>query len=300
MAGPTDKQWLNDLLEHREAAERAIGAPLGKILGCGHFGCAFASTEPWAVKLTVDPNEAPMWAFIGETLALDPTGQAAAGFTRVKDIVHLLPGAGRGQRKKPLYAIVREQIHPVFENNPPNHLTDYTVRRLELDPQDKSITAALILNDTPDLERLLGELIEVRGIGVAEAERIVGQLRDFWNALRATHIYDDAVERHHLRKLSRKKMLSEVGRALGMVEGEVGAGLRDGLGLMLDHGVLFEDLHIQNIGWRTHALIEGYGTLPQGLVIFDPGRTPTPYKPKIGQRQIANAPAWTIPNPVFR
>jgi hypothetical protein len=295
----TRKEWVQDLLAKQPAVEQAIGAPLGKMLGCGYFGCVFDSTDPWVVKLTVDPQEGPMWAVIMELIEKEG-GLGQAGFTRIKEIVRLKPGAGRGKRKKALYAIVREAVHPVFESAPPNVITDYTLRRLELDPDDKFIDPDTIVNQVPDLDRLFSELVETRGISHAEADRITEQLQDFWNVVRAAYVYDDAVSRYHRRKLTRKGMLAQITKVLKLCKGDVGRGMGEALTVLKKHDVFLQDLHVLNIGWRTFADVPGMIPQPQGVVMFDPGYTPTPYRPKIQERMVRNAPSWTKPSPVFR
>lgn len=44
--------------------------------------------------------------------------------------------------------------------------------------------------------------------------------------------------------------------------------------------LIFRDLHLYNIGWRTHRVIDGQ-KLPQCMVILDPGAMATPYMPEI-------------------
>ena len=54
------KKWVEQLLTKRDKIEKAIGMPLGTMLGCGHWGCVFESTAPWVVKLSIDPTEGPI------------------------------------------------------------------------------------------------------------------------------------------------------------------------------------------------------------------------------------------------
>jgi hypothetical protein len=295
----TRGEWVQELLKDRAAVEHAIREPIGQMLGCGYFGCAFDSRDPWVVKLTIDPQEGPMWAVIMDILR-EEGGRGQSGFTRVKEVVRLRPGVGTGKRKKALYAVVREEVQPIFESKPPNSLTDYSVRRLELDPDDKQINPTIIAKQAPDLDRFSADLVDTRGIPAASAERIAAQLRDFWNAMRAMFVYDTAVAKNRKRRLSKKDMAAQIRQALALCKGEVGRGLGDGLAVLLDHGVVLHDLHVLNVGWRIFADIEGWPRLDRGIAVFDPGFTPTPYKPKIGERIVENAPLWAVDDPVFR
>lgn len=109
--------WLGTILARREAYERAIGMPLGEILGCGHWGCVFASTPPWVVKITMDRYEGPMWLAIVDLFKGRPVG-----IPMVKEVVEMPPalplpdphGTGRRQTATP-WAIVREEVAPLVE-----------------------------------------------------------------------------------------------------------------------------------------------------------------------------------------
>ena len=62
----------------------------------------------------------------------------------------------------------------------------------------------------------------------------------------------------------------------------------DSLRMLLTNDVVMRDVHLFNIGWRVHETI-GEDWEPDCIVIYDPGHTPTPFKPEIEQRMVQNA-----------
>lgn len=289
------KRWVNDLLEHRDAVERAIGMPLGAMLGCGHFGCVFRSEGPWVVKLTVDPTEGPIWATIQEKIAEAVYGED--GFARVKEIVRLRPDVG----KRKLYAIVREDCDPLMEGERgvfskrtmrelgiPEHLIDdeenqFGVGRLHAAVQSPSALGQVDIEQRywqrwHDLDRTLTGILRYLGFGRAARDlcgprsRRVPQFTGYGMVSTCSEAKEKAVRAAEL-----------------MQGGAVGAYLGESLGMLSDYDIVMFDLHLGNIGWRVHEQLTPDGNeAPLCLVVYDPGHTPTDEKTEIEERMIAN------------
>jgi hypothetical protein len=295
----TRKRWIKDLLEKRDAVERAIGMPLGEMLGCGHYGCVFRSEGPWVVKLTVDKTEGPIWASILDVL--DETPELWGGLSRIKQVVRLTPDVGRGRRKRKLYAIVREECEPLAHHVPvlaglmSTYLTDYTRNLLGMpsgewsvgdveaiaqdeDKQDELYGAALLENQRQDdAVQMVREVIEL-------GETLDG-LNEYRWAAQSLHqdIHEFGISRQFV-----EATVEELFGATARMVGWVGEPLGRTLEVLGHAGIYLRDVHELNIGWRIHETIGG-DVMPQCLVVYDPGHTPTAQKTEIEERMIANA-----------
>jgi hypothetical protein len=88
-------------------------------LGCGHWGCVFASKHPeWVVKITLDPAEGPLVQRIMEERAQREGGDGTGPYYVLAGITYyggLYEGGSvmwRGKKSK-VYIIVRERIEPI-------------------------------------------------------------------------------------------------------------------------------------------------------------------------------------------
>lgn len=241
---PRVKSWVKMLLEHKPVLEGVVGADLGAVLGCGHFGCVVDMINtPWVLKLTVDPTEAHIWKKITNLIEEERYGED--GFTRVTKIFELEPGIPYGKmgRKKKAYGIVREKIAPLLASGATwvNDWSDYTKQYI-------AATATTI-----SLEAELKENL-----------RYIEYYRQFAGL---SHVKDS------VHKLTyRDKAESAAHRMYGGIGGALG----ESLVMLASNGVYLRDVHLNNIGWRVYPEIDGPGSYAQeGLVVFDPGHTPT-------------------------
>jgi len=243
--------WAEEVLEKREKIEAILGLPIGQLYACGHFGCVFQSTPPWSVKLTRDPTEGPMWAQLAAFVRDNNYG--TDGIARVRDIVRLHPDIRFRRREWPVHAVVREEIAPLWEDN---HLllTPYSAERLRTKRRHV-----------------------YRPYESAE-------VREFAELLSGLTAYKEAATRWHdaerFKRLQRKQEAQAAAEhrmmaATGLMSGPIGGYIGETLTVLADDGIYLRDVHHANIGWRLHSRIGDEDDLPETLIIFDPGHTPT-------------------------
>lgn len=257
LANPRVKKWVQTLLEHEAALAHAAGGSLGHVLGCGHWGCVIDMPgTPWALKVTVDPTEAHVWAKILSLVEDEQYG--GDGFPRVKHIFQLEPGIpyGRQGRRHKAYGIVREKVAPVF--NGTAFMSTYTLRRLGL-PEDLQVFQG-------NIERLLS--MDLPASTYAKVQEFVFTVE----ALRRYRSISFRVPRGR-RPDSRTYQLLE--RTVYNMNGSIGGPVGESLLMLLSNEVMLLDVHLGNIGWRVQPEIQGYGYANECIVIFDPGHTPT-------------------------
>lgn len=235
------KAWTKTLLQHRAQLERLVDAELGLVLGCGHWGCVvdMVDTE-WVLKLTVDPTEAPIWGKINELIAEERYG--ADGFTRVRKIFKLTPGIpyGKQGRTRQAYGIVREKVATLLTSG---HWSSYTNERVKQAPGSS-------YDPVKDLNEQLRHLGEYR------------------YAATNYHRFPFASEK--------ERAMDRAEHYIHALSGTFGGALGESLSMLASNGVLLRDVHQNNIGWRIFPEIDGPGHYAHtGLVIFDPGHTPT-------------------------
>jgi hypothetical protein len=241
---------------------------------CGVFGCVFQSTDPWSVKLTIDPDEGDMWAALMQFQIEADYG--IDGIARVREVVRLKPDVSWRGKKRPLHVVVREEIYPIWEEGlAGNYFSDVTIDRLGLSgikpPQgfNRWSFEAVRRRSTLESKRL--------------PPRVRGNLREFYDLLMALDLYREGAQNwHHASKFTRtqnRERMQEAAwddmtRDLNRMSGPVGGYIGETLGSLMDHGIVLQDVHWNNIAWRAHDRIEGE-ELPLTLIIFDPGATPT-------------------------
>ena len=293
----TRKKWVQELAGPlREELASTLGVPIGAMLGCGAFGCAFESEPPWVVKLTQDATEARMWEYIINLLRKEDRGQG--GFTRVKEVVRLRRKQRKSEPGRPVYAVIREAIEPVFGPREPYYLTEASYARLGIDPAHEGpIQAGFIKRHRLDRSALIYQLTE-RGVEPHRAEQYAEHTDNFWDTIQALGMYRHRELEHRAGMISKERLVEAATRIAYGMRGWIGLGLGDSLELLADHGIVLRDVHLLNVGWRTHVEVPGFADETRGLVIFDPGITPTPYQPQIEERQLARngrLARWLIP-----
>ena len=261
------KAWVTELLTKREAVERAIGMPLGNVLGCGHWGCVFDSTPPWVVKLSIDPTEGPIWSKIAGLVRDEEWG--TLGFTEIKSIHRITPDITYGGKRRKVWAIVREGVTPVYND------TRSRVQRTEF---TEDVLARSSHNED-DFERGMEGL---RRYKTAAAD---------WHAM---HMTPRSYIQRRVSELARAEYGSIEGaeqkmqRILdGYFHGGLMAPLGESLNMLAAHGVYLRDVHSLNIGW--HAARDDNDW--DRVVIFDPGHTPTDATEGIEEALVQNGRA---------
>jgi hypothetical protein len=300
------KRWVNDLLAKRDALERAVGVPVGELLGCGHFGCVFTSEPPWVVKLSVDPTEGPIWAEILNAIE-ENAGYGADGFCRVKDIVRLKPDVGMGKKKRALYAVVREAVMPVFTDEGYGGIgtTEFTLEQLGLAGTESSTgyrdewwerlhEEHLKTPRVRDFAATIDALMEYRKVGVMaqyiekarnprvpwwHREQYLESLRDRGYASgyppRLVPDWQDRLQRR-------------AEQAAYKMGGPIGGPLGESLVMLAGMGIVLRDVHLMNVGWRIHDCIGDDCADTGAIVIFDPGHTPSKERREIPERMVVN------------
>jgi hypothetical protein len=253
------KAWVETLLTKRDKIEKAIGMPLGKMLGCGHWGCVFESTPPWVVKLSIDPTEGPIWSKIAGLLRDEQWG--LQGFTEIKSIHRITPDIVYGGRKKKVWAIVREGIEPVFTNSRAGLLfSPYSVKLLKL-PE----------NTSPHLRTLepygfaandVGQMLD----GLAKYRQKAAEWHDVGTPRGSRHGYGSQT------RPTREAVAERIDQILGhYFHGPHAAPLGESLQMLSGYGIYLRDVHLLNIGWHVARDADDWDR----IVIFDPGHTPT-------------------------
>lgn len=285
--------WLSPVLDKRPAIERVLGMPLGRMFACGMFGCAFDTTDPWAVKLTMDETEAPIWVLMQEFQREDPEG--SAGLARVRDIVRLRPDAKHGRKKVPVFAIIREEIGPIWAAQE-GYFSDLSLRHLDV-PEElwEDVRFYRSLWDPGTEDRVPPETWE----RMVEMRQLLEGLMLFRVA--AVHHYAALGEHgsgieaaRRALKMSRAENEAAAKRgfreALALMDNPLASPIRNSLaGLGERYGVFLRDVHWENIGWRTTEVFDGE-SLPIVPIVFDPGFTPSTGAAAIREALVANGP----------
>jgi len=102
--------WVHYFVDHR-AALYPYGIELTKILGCGEFGCAFATADGRVLKVTQSKDEAGTWDVIAEEQKRSPTAMQGIATVYGRPFGIRMPAV----RKKLLYGILREELTSVRE-----------------------------------------------------------------------------------------------------------------------------------------------------------------------------------------
>lgn len=271
------KEWVETLLGKREAIEKAIGFPLGDMLGCGHWGCVFRSTEPWVVKLSIDPTEGPIWSKIVGLVRDETWGDR--GFVEVKSITRLLPDLKVGGRTRKVWVIVREAVEPVFR--------EYSLRELGEKGRGTIMRTSRFTSEILGLPGPIGQFDRYVTQGSHEqkdfASGLVGlykyrDLATMWHMLaepRRSRLWGERMEflkqRTH-REAKRPVIAERIEQVLNYYfHGPHMAPLGESLSMLAVHEVYLRDVHNMNIGWHVGRSDDDWTR----VVVFDPGHTPT-------------------------
>ncbi len=255
------KAWIEALLTKRMRIETAIDAPLGRMLGCGHFGCVFESTAPWVVKFSIDPTEGPIWSKIVGLIRDESYGDL--GFPEIKSITRLTPDIPYGGRKKKVWAIVREGVVPVYRGRESLY-TDFSLEKLGLPPGSGRFTRL------GEHKSALPEDFVMAIYGLSLYQGLARAWHGFTSPSR-NHDQREALRIHyHSRDAVEAKIEHVLNREF---HGPIAGGLGESLSMLASNQVYLRDVHTGNIGW--HVAAPGDGDDWDRLVIFDPGHTPT-------------------------
>lgn len=133
-------EWIADIEHRLPAIESSIGYPIGDMLGCGHYGCVYESSDDLVVKLSVDPHEGYIWSRIVDLFNHTPASERwrLYGVARPKHVFRLdnvvLPAGRLGDISCYLWCIVREDVEADWDQRLPEEdvmefnrwLSDYT------------------------------------------------------------------------------------------------------------------------------------------------------------------------------
>lgn len=286
--------WATFLEANLDRFQRTLDVPIGERLGCGRYGCVFDSTSPWVVKVTRDESEGPIWSYMSELLGDPEYHKLLPSFLRVRDVVRVRPDVIFNDVVQPVFAIVRESAAPVFDQvQVVNPRDKYDVSfETALSEQTLSIlgmTASALKKaqlQRPVLYTNVSERVRLLPKGVQK------DFAEFHFAIEATRAYrHSAITFHRLRWQSKKSpaeiALTEEAQAdmraacTVLQRFDISTELGDTLlTAEQEADLVFQDMHMYNIGWRTHRTISRE-KLPQCMVILDPGAMATPYMPEI-------------------
>jgi hypothetical protein len=324
VANVRKKAWVEQLLTKRDKIEAAIGMPLGAMLGCGHWGCVFESTPPWVVKLSIDPTEGPIWSKIAGLVRDEQWG--LQGFPEIKSIHRITPDLVTGGRKRKVWAIVRENVEPVFKEYKARELglhgggtvlrtSPYTTEKLGLHAPVGAYDFQRPRGEVADAAVMLGLR---RPSPPAELSAWTPQQEDFGRAIDGLMKYKEAATAWHtLRSPARthgqiktqsyyraqfgcggpsqdRDCLEKIEYRLNrivetMFHGPACAPLGESLSMLASNGVYLRDVHLLNIGWHVARDADDWDR----IVIFDPGHTPTKSTGGIEEALVEN-PAGTF------
>lgn len=272
------KEWVETLLGKRAAIEQAIGFPLDKMLGCGHWGCVFQSTAPWVVKLSIDPTEGPIWSKIAGLVEDETWGDK--GFVEVKRITRILPDLKVGGRTRKVWAIVREAVEPVFR--------EYSLKELGERGRGTIMRTSAFTNNVLGFAAPIGQLDQYVTQGThAQKDFTAGlvglykyrDLATMWHMLgppmRRSHLWGERMEflkqRTH-REAKRPVIAERIEDVLNhYFHGPHMAPLGEALSMLAVHEIYLQDVHNMNIGWHVSRGDDDW----ERVVVFDPGHTPT-------------------------
>lgn len=244
---PRVKRWVTELMEQRAALSRALGVPLGELLGCGNWGCVVDSTPPWVVKFTIDPNEGPIWSKIQRLLDEEDYGQG--GLVRVERIARIEPGVMYGGRRKKVVAVVREAVAPVFHYV--RGRWGHSLDRTALTPHTKT---ALGIDPAEDaaLGRRGSVVIVIGDDWVTQTPRVV-EFQDNIDALQNYNYYAGHWFSPQDWETTRSEVSDRLERIVNRFYGPIGGPIGESLSMLLSNEVVLRDVHLMNIGWRIYG-----------------------------------------------
>lgn len=302
--------WADFVKSNQRVFAEQLGWHVGRLLGCGFYGCVYESSDPWVVKFTRDATEGPVWAYIAE-LHNDPEiAHDMGGFLRPHDVARIRPdviwdviGDPDGPQQLPVYAIQRESATPIFQFDKYGdmYLTRRTAQELQLDQIEIEMAseggrADMLSDDGMPMWTTVLDLLGTPGVSKNVKLRI-SDLAMFYTTLNDYRVDAEAYwDSWRLRNVIEKDELSDRMSAQAMRILRSAKALRrradgsanmfgDVLGTTLFQAfdvadMVLPDLKIDNVGWRDHAHVDGT-TLPLTIAVTDPGVAMTPYRPEV-------------------
>jgi hypothetical protein len=263
----------------REQLQAILQLELLDYLGCGYFGCAVDTPEPWVVKFTTDEAEVDMWVDI---IAVAAKKRAVWwGIANVKEIVRLKPNVA-GQK---VWAIVREKVEPLIDDQ--RHMSERTRimlglpvfrdygwddRYLHSSSNDKALRKILTEDyEVPMSEQLaiFEKLLAMQQFNKAiyEYERAVRDGLDSFSAYQWTT--EKGSGNQNYAGWLKCKLSSAFAFTHGHTALDVFEGIYHALFDLAYYEVYLGDLNFSNIGWRLPPE-GGRRKVEHGLVIYDP------------------------------
>ena len=292
------KAWGDFVQENRPRFERTMGVPVGKLLGCGYFGCVFESSPPWVVKFTRDDTEGDVWSVMAELLADPEVTDELGAFLRVRDVARILPDVVFDDEEMPVFGIVREEALPVLYS--PHIATEETLRRLGI--TTAMLESANISPESPSMRQIaesLGAFPARERRATEELLVVLAALQHYrkhalvfseWRG-RLTHRDYGGLGREEAEDIADEAFRQMLG-TIDVMRGEgyvnrFGDVIGQTLAASVNFGdLVFRDLHLFNVGWRMHTDIDR-DSRPDSMVILDPGAMATPYSPEVREVELA-------------
>jgi hypothetical protein len=247
--------WREDVaIRYRTVAKRK---PKGfKEYGCGRYGCVMPTGTPGIViKVTTDKTEA---AFVAAYLSMPKNKRPV-----VVPYHRLIAIRSESYSRRPVFVLWRDEAQYVGDVHGwiRNEVRDFE-KQYYLDSFDKAFPLMMTcLGAGRSIRKLIG-----RGAPLKTLHDAVAMMGDAWEAGARTHLPT------HLFKNKTKHLawLLTVFRACatGVTDEPMGSHIGQALLESFDAGLLLADVHINNIGMPTGALLERIGMAP---IITDPG-----------------------------
>lgn len=295
--------WAHFIETMKQSFQETIAAPIGRRLGCGLYGCVFSSQTPWVVKITRDPTEGPVWAYMAELFGDPELAGDFPAFLRVQDVVRIRPDVLFNGKEQPVFGIVREEARPVVIE--PGNISLESLEKCGITRD--MLDAASIEEDTPPFNDIGAVVTDARIFPAAVRDAfgdlystLIG-LRDYRRNAMVFHkwrgrLYRGDYVRYGVSRDDAEAVADEALRHMLDAAESVkhawndrskpnhfGVEIGDTLLNAMKYGDLaFQDLHLFNIGWRVHEQI-ALDVQPPCMVILDPGAMATPYAPDIRQ-----------------
>ena len=267
--------WLRAVLAAGGKAriEDVVGHPLGDLLGCAHFGCVFQSDGEWVVKITRDPTEGPMWSFIKGWVEETPWG--GDGVAQVKKVVRITPDITMRGKTWPVYAIVREEMMPVTADFGFSTFTFDKLASMARGCSAVDLQNAVGFSGVPGVSSIISTR-RVHSGCVSVANEFNGAIVGVSKFLVASRAWHEAalLKREHLRRQRQERAEDEMDATMNLFSGRIGDPLGGFIHQMRHDGIILRDVHLANIGWRMHDVVDSE-EMNDGLIVSDPGHTPS-------------------------
>lgn len=249
--------WLKRFWKQKEAQLTAIGMdPELDPLGCGHYGCVFATMDPrWVIKITRDPTEGPIAAKVTELR--NKREAQLQGIVLFKEIYKADETVEWRGKTWPVYVTVRESVKP-YNLNDAAGMRRYKKKNRGFDPGWDPRAYEFISRTALDYMKEAALKWHEANDTIREAER-TGARVNYRTQEKLDHAHNDYAD-----------WASKVGDDFPYVGETVFE--------LLDEGIVLRDVHWANLGYTTWEGDEATDFVwrPTGTtVIHDLGHTPT-------------------------